>query len=143
MEIRLCGSLRICPTTSSSSTMPLSNCTFGAEKMGEPLTLYLKNCGTALRFLQVHIAKCYPGAPITLTGDPRLMERDGKPTTQTTSALILHGEPIPVSENESPYITMSRRIRNPIAMSSYLFPCWDSGGVWNPTGLLPLSGMST
>ena len=71
----------------------------------------LKNCGTALRFLQVHIAKCYPGAPITLTGDPRLMERDGKPTTQTTSALILHGEPIPVSENESPYITLSRRIK--------------------------------
>ena len=76
----------------------------------EGVGLYLKNCGTALRFLQVHIAKCYPGAPITLTGDPRLMERDGKPTTQTTSALILHGEPIPVTPNESPYITMSRRI---------------------------------
>ena len=80
-------------------------------KKGEPLTLYLKNNGTALRFLQVHIEKCYPGAPITLTGDPRLMERDGKPTSQTTSALILHGEPIPVSENESPYITMSRCLR--------------------------------
>ena len=76
-----------------------------------PLVLNLKNCGTALRFLQVYIAKCYPGAPITLTGDPRLMERDGKPTTQTTSALILHGEPIPVSENESPYITLSRHIK--------------------------------
>ena len=76
-----------------------------------PLVLNLKNCGTALRFLQVHIAKCYPGAPITLTGDPRLMERDGAPTTQTTSALILHGEPIPVAENESPYITLSRRIK--------------------------------
>ena len=37
-------------------------------KKGEPLTLYLKNCGTALRFLEVHLAKCYPGAPITLTG---------------------------------------------------------------------------
>ncbi len=72
--------------------------------------LYLKNCGTALRFLQVHIAQCYPGAPITLTGDPRLMERDGKPTTQTTSARILHGEDIPVEPNESPYITMSRRM---------------------------------
>ena len=70
----------------------------------------LKNCGTALRFLQVHIAQCYPGAPITLTGDPRLMERDGKPTTQTTSARILHGEDIPVEPNESPYITMSRRM---------------------------------
>ena len=81
------------------------------EGQGVGLSLYLKNCGTALRFLQVHIAKCYPGAPITLTGDPRLMERDGKPTTQTTSALILHGEPIPVSENESPYITLSRRIK--------------------------------
>lgn len=77
---------------------------------GVGLGLYLKNCGTALRFLQVHIAKCYPGAPITLTGDPRLMERDGKPTTQTTSALILHGEPVPVTPDESPYITLSRRM---------------------------------
>ena len=82
-----------------------------AHKKGEPLTLYLKNCGTALRFLQVHLEKCYPGEPITLTGDPRLMERDGKPTTQTTSARILHGEEIPFAENESPYITMSRRIK--------------------------------
>ena len=80
------------------------------HKTGEPLTLYLKNCGTALRFLQVHLEYCYKGEPIVLSGDPRLMERDGKPTTQTTSALILHGEPIPVSPNESPYITMSRRI---------------------------------
>ena len=81
-----------------------------AHKPGEPLTLYLKNCGTALRFLQVHLAKCYPGEPITLTGDERLMERDGKPTSQTISARILHGENIPVDPNESPYITMSRRI---------------------------------
>lgn len=80
------------------------------HKKGEPLTLYLKNCGTALRFLQVHLQYCYKGEPIVLSGDPRLMERDGKPTTQTTSALILHGEPIPVTPNESPYITMSRRI---------------------------------
>ena len=79
-----------------------------AHKKGEPLTLFLKNCGTALRFLQVHLAQCYPGEPITLTGDPRLMERDGKPTSQTTSARILHGEEIPVEENESPYIKMSR-----------------------------------
>ena len=74
----------------------------------EPLTLYLKNCGTALRFLEVHLAQCYPGEPITLTGDARLMERKGKPTTQTTSALILHGVNVPVEANESPYITMSR-----------------------------------
>ena len=80
------------------------------HKKGEPLTLNLKNCGTALRFLQVHIAQCYPGAPITLTGDPRLMERDGKPTSQTISARILHGEDIPVEPDESPYITMSRRM---------------------------------
>ena len=80
------------------------------HKTGAPLTLYLKNCGTALRFLQVHLEYCYKGEPIVLGGDPRLMERDGKPTTQTTSARILHGEPIPVSENESPYITMSRRV---------------------------------
>ncbi len=76
----------------------------------EEVELYLKNCGTALRFLQVHIAQCYPGAPITLTGDQRLMERDGKPTTQTISARILHGEEIPVAPGESPYITLSRRI---------------------------------
>ena len=81
-----------------------------AHKKGEPLTIYLKNCGTALRFLQVHLAKCYPGEPITLSGDPRLMERDGTPTSQTTSARILHGEEIPVDPNESPYITMSRKI---------------------------------
>ena len=80
------------------------------ENRKSKIVLYLKNCGTALRFLQVHLAKCYPGEPIALTGDPRLMERDGKPTTQTTSALILHGESIPVSPNESPYITMSRRL---------------------------------
>ena len=80
------------------------------HKTGEPLTLYLKNCGTALRFLQVHLEYCYKGEPIVLDGDPRLMERDGKPTTQTTSALILHGEPIPVTPNESPYITLSRRM---------------------------------
>lgn len=80
------------------------------NKKGEPLTLYLKNCGTALRFLQVHLAKCYPGEPVSLTGDPRLTERDGAPTTQTTSARILHGEDIPVEPNESPYITMSRRM---------------------------------
>ena len=61
------------------------------HKKGEPLTLYLKNCGTALRFLQVHLDQCYPGEPITLTGDPRLMERKGKPTSQTNSALLMHG----------------------------------------------------
>ena len=75
-----------------------------------PLVLNLKNCGTALRFLQVHIAQCYPGEPITLDGDPRLKERDGKPTSQTTSALILHGKKVPVEKDESPYITMSRRL---------------------------------
>ena len=84
------------------------------------IILHLKNCGTALRFLQVHIAQCYPGAPITLTGDPRLVERDGKPTSQTKSARILHGEDIPVEPNESPYITMSRRIKE--AYESYPSP---------------------
>ena len=80
------------------------------NKKGEPLTLYLKNCGTALRFLQVHLAQCYPGEPITLTGDPRLMERVGKPTSQTTSALLMHGVEIPFEKNESPYITMTRKV---------------------------------
>ena len=82
-----------------------------AHKPGEPLTLYLKNCGTAMRFLQVHLERCYPGEPITLTGDERLLERLGKPTTQTISARILHGDEIPALPNESPYITMSRRIK--------------------------------
>ena len=97
-----------------------------------PLVLNLKNCGTALRFLQVHIAKCYPGAPITLTGDPRLMERDGKPTTQTTSALILHGEPIPVSPNESPYITMSRRMASMYqpSLADSIESDWSSAAFW-------------
>lgn len=75
------------------------------HKKGEPLTLYLKNCGTALRFLEVHLQQCYPGEPITLTGDPRLMERKGKPTSQTNSALLMHG--IEVSD-DSPYVEMTR-----------------------------------
>jgi len=78
-----------------------------AHKKGEPLSLYLKNCGTALRFLQVHIDKCYPGEPITLTGDDRLMERKGKPTSQTNSALLMHG--VEVSD-DSPYVEMTRRV---------------------------------
>ena len=90
-------------------------------KKGEPLTLYLKNCGTALRFLQVHLRLRYPGEPITLEGDPRLKERDGKPTSQTDSALILHGVDVPVCEDESPYITMSRRLKERYEMSSLPF----------------------
>ncbi|MBQ5341743.1 MAG: hypothetical protein J6W57_07065, partial [Oscillospiraceae bacterium] len=116
---------------------------------GVGLSLNLKNCGTALRFLQVHIAKCYPGEPITLTGDARLMERDGKPTSQTVSARILHGEDIPVEENESPYITMSRRIKESYselrersysetvlqqsgltAEGGLLEACWSSAAFW-------------
>ena len=102
-------------------------------KKGVPLTLYLKNCGTALRFLQVHLAKCYPGEPITLTGDPRLMERDGKPTSQTTSARILHGENIPVEPNESPYITMSRRMAENYQLSPVNYQLetdWSSAAFW-------------
>ena len=81
------------------------------EGKGVGLSLYLKNCGTALRFLQVHLEQCYPGEPIELTGDERLMERKGKPTSQIDSARILHGLNVPAQENESPYITMSRRIK--------------------------------
>ena len=99
------------------------------HKKGEPLTLYLKNCGTALRFLQVHLAQCYPGEPITLTGDERLMERDGKPTSQTTSARILHGEEIPVDPNESPYITMSRKIAEAYPKVS-LEADWSAAAFW-------------
>ena len=102
------------------------------HKTGEPLTLYLKNCGTALRFLQVHLEYCYKGEPIVLSGDPRLMERDGKPTTQTTSARILHGEPIPVSENESPYITLSRRMASMYqpSLADSIESCWSSAAFW-------------
>ena len=81
-----------------------------AHQCGTPLTLYLHNCGTALRFLQVHLEQCYQGEPIVLDGDERLIERDGQPTTQTTSAWIMHGKDIPQEEDESPYITMTRRV---------------------------------
>lgn len=81
-----------------------------AHQNGTPLTLYLHNCGTALRFLKVHLEQCYQGEPIVLDGDDRLKERDGKPTTQTTSAWIMHGKDIPQEEDESPYITMTRRV---------------------------------
>ena len=93
-----------------------------------PLVLHLKNCGTALRFLQVHLEICYPGEPIVLDGDERLKERDGKPTSQTTSARILHGVDIPVAPDESPYITMTRRV-----MEKYQSPIeadWSSASYW-------------
>ena len=97
-----------------------------------PLVLNLKNCGTALRFLQVHLAKCYPNEPITLTGDPRLMERDGKPTSQTISARILHGENIPIDPNESPYITLSRRMASMYqpSLADSIESCWSSAAFW-------------
>ena len=97
-----------------------------------PLVLNLKNCGTALRFLQVHLDYCYKGEPVVLDGDPRLMERDGKPTTQTTSALILHGEDIPVTPNESPYITLSRRMASMYqpSLADSIESCWSSAAFW-------------
>ena len=73
----------------------------------QPLRINLGNNGTALRFLQVHLQVCYPGEPIVLEGSPRLMERDGKPTSQTTSAWLLHGLD---KEGDSPYIEMTRRV---------------------------------
>ena len=102
------------------------------HKPGEPLVLNLMNCGTALRFLQVHIDKFYPGEPITLTGDPRLLERLGKPTTQTASARILHGDQVPVLPDESPYITMSRRMAamyQPSVVED-IERCWSSAAFW-------------
>ena len=102
------------------------------EGQGVGLSLYLKNCGTALRFLQVHLQYCYKGEPIVLDGDPRLMERNGKPTTQTTSALILHGEDIPVTPNESPYITLSRRMASMYqpSLADSIESCWSSAAFW-------------
>ena len=111
------------------------------EGQGVGLSLNLKNCGTALRFLQVHIAKCYPGAPITLTGDPRLMERNGAPTTQTTSALILHGEPIPVSPDESPYITLSRHIKEQYEKSSVICQSEGRSVLCQRSGLSGVAGL--
>jgi len=127
---------RITPPFGGGEGGEVSSLSLG-EGRGE-VSLYLKNCGTALRFLQVHLEKCYPGAPVTLTGDPRLMERNGAPTTQTTSARILHGEPIPVTPNESPYITLSRRIKKRYeAQKSSLSlgegwgeVCWSSAAFW-------------
>ena len=100
------------------------------HKKGEPLTLYLKNCGTALRFLQVHLAQCYPGEPITLTGDSRLKERDGKPTSQTNSALLMHG--IEVSD-DSPYVEMTRKVKDKFEICNHKFEieaCWSSASYW-------------
>ena len=94
-----------------------------------PLVLHLKNCGTALRFLQVHLEKCYPGAAITLTGDPRLLERVGKPTTQTASARILHGENVPSMPDESPYITMSRSMAEAYPNIRLEYD-WSSAAFW-------------
>jgi len=103
------------------------------QSMGEqpPLTLHLKNCGTALRFLEVHLAQCYPDAPVTLTGDARLLERRGAPTTQTTSALILHGIDVPVTPDESPYITMSRKlIANGQWLTADIERDWSAAAFW-------------
>ena len=100
------------------------------HKPGEPLTLHLKNCGTAMRFLEVHLAQCYPNEPITLTGDERLLERRGAPTTQTTSALILHGVDIPVNPNESPYIAMSRKMAQLYNRSIVNERDWSSAAFW-------------
>ena len=103
------------------------------QSVGEqpPLTLHLKNCGTALRFLEVHLAQCYPDAPVTLTGDARLLERRGAPTTQTTSALILHGIDVPVTPDESPYITMSRKlIANGQWLTADIERDWSAAAFW-------------
>ena len=103
------------------------------ENQESPLILHLKNCGTALRFLQVHLEQCYPGEPIELTGDERLMERKGKLTSQIDSARILHGLNVPVQENESPYITMSRELAKNYSISNIQDPIeadWSAAAFW-------------
>ena len=103
------------------------------ENQQSPLVLHLKNCGTALRFLQVHLEQCYPGEPIELTGDERLMERKGKPTSQIDSARILHGLNVPVQENESPYITMSRELAKNYSISNIqdsIEADWSAAAFW-------------
>jgi len=103
------------------------------ENQQSPLVLHLKNCGTALRFLQVHLEQCYPGEPIELTGDERLMERKGKLTSQIDSARILHGLNVPVQENESPYITMSRELAKNYSISNIqdsIEADWSAAAFW-------------
>lgn len=103
------------------------------ENQESPLVLHLKNCGTALRFLQVHLEQCYPGEPIELTGDERLMERKGKLTSQIDSARILHGLNVPVQENESPYITMSRELAKNYSISNIqdsIEADWSAAAFW-------------
>ncbi len=103
------------------------------ENQESPLILHLKNCGTALRFLQVHLEQCYPGEPIELTGDERLMERKGKLTSQVDSARILHGLDVPVQENESPYITMSRELAKNYSISNIqdsIEADWSAAAFW-------------
>lgn len=103
------------------------------ENQQSPLVLHLKNCGTALRFLQVHLEQCYPGEPIELTGDERLMERKGKLTSQVDSARILHGLNVPVQENESPYITMSRELAKNYSISNSqdsIEADWSAAAFW-------------
>ena len=73
------------------------------------------------------------------------MERDGKPTTQTTSARILHGENIPVAPDESPYITMSRKITEAYP-NVELEADWSSAAFWYEYvaihgGVLKLEGL--
>lgn len=103
------------------------------ENQESPLILHLKNCGTALRFLQVHLEQCYPGEPIELTGDERLMERKGKLTSQIDSARVLHGLNVPVQENESPYITMSRELAKNYSISNIqdsIEADWSAAAFW-------------
>ncbi len=103
------------------------------ENQQSPLVLHLKNCGTALRFLQVHLEQCYPGEPIELTGDERLMERKGKLTSQVDSARILHGLNVPVQVNESPYITMSRELAKNYSISNIqdsIEADWSAAAFW-------------
>ena len=99
-------------------------------KKGESLTLNLKGSGTALRFLEVHLAQCYPGEPITLTGDERLMERKGKPTSQTNSALLMHGVEV---TDDSPYVEMTRKVIEQFPISNFQFPIeadWSAAAFW-------------
>ena len=101
-------------------------------KKGEPLTLYLKNCGTALRFLEVHLDQCYPGEPITLTGDDRLMERKGKPTSQINSALLMHGIEV---NDDSPYVQMTRKVIEMYKSSNFNLQStieadWSAAAFW-------------
>lgn len=85
----------------------------------------VKDSGTAYRFLEAIIS---PRPFLSLTGSPRLLERIGRPTTQTISAHILLGEDRE-PENHNPYLEMSRRMQRSYP-DCQLERDWSAAAFW-------------